>query len=158
MRCEPRASGGALPAFGALPTPAGQRKVVRNVFGCGPAVVEHRCRPGEPRDELEPKRRVGWDTDVVECEREGRDGSTVHLFVRSITAVHPGHSGVVADRLGVGRRAAELLGPVRGQPLRVLRMNTALERMRQDRVGEAASVPRLGERHDSLGSAHRFVD
>ena len=54
--------------------------------------------------------------------------------------------------------AAELLGPVRGKPLGVLRVNLALEGMSQDRVGQATTVPRLSERQHSVGSTHRLVD
>jgi hypothetical protein len=40
----------------------------------------------------------------------------------------------------------------------MLRMDAALEGMSQDRVRQASSVPRLGEREESISSAHGLVN
>jgi hypothetical protein len=121
-------------------------------------VVEHRCRPCEPGDELEPQTRIGRDVGVVESKHKGGDGTTVHLFVGPVARVHTHDGGVVADRLRVRGWPAQLLGPVSGKPLGVLGVDASLEWMSQDRVGQATSVPRLGESQQSVGPAHRLVD
>jgi hypothetical protein len=66
--------------------------------------------------------------------------------------------GVVAKRGCVCRRSAKLFGPVGRKPPGMFRMNPALEGVSQDRVGQAASVPRLSERQESIGSTHSLVD
>src|SRR5581483_12390689 len=73
-----------LPAFGAVPVPARQWKVVRHVVGRGPSVVEQRSRPREPGDELESQAWIVRDTGIVEREHERGDTTTVHLFMRAV--------------------------------------------------------------------------
>jgi hypothetical protein len=101
---------------------------------------------------------IGRDVGVVESKHKGGDGATVHLFVGPVAGVHAHDAGIVSDRLCVRGRPAKLLGPVSGKPLSVLRVDASLEWMSQDRVGQATSVPRLGESQQSVGPAHRFVD
>jgi hypothetical protein len=76
----------------------------------------------------------------------------------SVAAVDSDDVGVVADRLRVVGWPAELLGPVGGEPLGVLRVDTALKGMGQDRVGQATFVPGLSQRQQRLGATHDLVD
>ncbi len=121
-------------------------------------MIEHRRRPGEPGDELEPQTRFGRDPGVIEGEHERRHRTPVHLFMRPVAAVDAHDVGVIADRLRVCGWSAELLGPVGSESLGVLRVYPALEGVGQDRVGQTTFVPRLSERQQRLGSAHHLVD
>lgn len=148
----------SLPSCGPIPVPDGQRKVARHIVGRTPSVVEHRGGPSEPRDQLESQARVSRDGGIIEGEHERSYRATVHLLVWPVAAVDPDYTGVVADRVRVRGWAAELLSPVRGKPLGVLRVNSAFERMSQNGVGQATFVPRVGECEQGLSSTHRLED
>lgn len=70
---------------------------------------------------MEPQARVGRDPGVIEGEHERGDRTAVHLIVRPVAAVRPDDVGMVAEGIGVGGWSAELLGPVGGEPLGVMR-------------------------------------
>jgi hypothetical protein len=121
-------------------------------------VIEHGCRPGEPGDELKPQTRVARDADIIERGDERGDCPAVHLLVGSIAAVDTHDMGVVTQRGRVRRRSTKLLGPVGGEPPGMFGVDPALEGVSQDRVGQAAPVPRLSERQESVSSTHGLVD
>ena len=108
-------------------------------------MIEHGGRPGEPSYELKPEARLGRDADVIERGHERGDGTTVHLLMRSITAVEPHDVRIVTERAGVCGGSAKLFGPVCGEPLGMFRMDPALEGVSEDRVDQAASMPRLSK-------------
>jgi hypothetical protein len=67
--------------------------------------------------------------------------------------------GLVAARLAERLRAAEYLGPVRREPLDVLRVLVRVrERVVQLGIGETAGVMRLGEREEGGVAAGELVE
>lgn len=87
-------------------------------------MIQHRCRPGEPGDELEPQTGFGRDADVIEGEHERSDGTSVHLLTRAVAGVDPDDVGIVADRARIARWPAELLRPLGREARGVLRVDT----------------------------------
>src|SRR5215469_4609397 len=98
-----------------------------------------------------PEQRID-ETHVIHRTVEALDGRAVHLLVRAVAAVHPNHRRLAAVLFAVGRRTAPRLAPVGRKPLRVLRVETVAEAMRDDLVGHDPFVPRAGETKNTFGT------
>ncbi len=77
--------------------------------------------------------------------------------MRSVAAVHSYDRGLVAADLGVSGRSTERLGPIRSQPLRVLRVETMAESVADDLVGQDMGMPRRGQAQETLVAANGLV-
>ena len=53
----------------------------------------------------------------------------IHLLVWTVATMHPHNRGLVSVAVCMGRRAAERLRPIGGEPLAVLRMRAVAERV-----------------------------
>jgi hypothetical protein len=60
--------------------------------------------------------------------------------------------------IGVGRGAAERLGPVRGESLAVLRMESVAERVADNLVGHHPVMPCLSQAEQTLAAARHLID
>ncbi len=127
-----------------------------------------RARPGTGRsppthvvgDRLTHPRVVGH-TRLVERVHDALDEARTGLDgVLALARVQPLHVRLAAaPDAGVGRRAAERLGPVGRQPLRVVGLVVGVrERVVEQRVCQAALVRRLGQPFEDLDAAGRLVD
>src|SRR5690349_13959841 len=90
---------------------------------------------------------------VLECLAETGDRPAVHLLVWAVAAMDPHYGRLVSIDVGVGGGAAEGLGPVRGEPLAVLRMEPVAERVADYLVRHHPRVPRLGQAEQALAAS-----
>lgn len=121
-------------------------------------MIEHCGCPREPGNEVETQVRIGGNGNVVECKRKRSHSPPVHLLVRAIAGMQTHCMGVTAHRCRVRVGSSELLCPIGSESLRVLRVNPALERMSQDRVGQAAVMPSVRQRTQHVATAERLKD
>ena len=103
-----------------------------------------------------PNRIVAVKADVAHRLVEARDGATIHLGVRSVSAVRSDHGGLVAEVIAVRRRSTQCFGPVGGETLRVIRPETMAEGVTHHLVGHHPLVPRMCEAEDRGRTAHRL--
>jgi len=115
----------------------------------GPSEVVVKCLPEGP---------VLGQSDVDQGLVEAGNRAEVHLLVWSVAAVHPHDRGFVAQGVGVGGGPAESLGPVGGESLAVLWVETMAERVANDLVGHDPVVPRAGQANETLLAPCRLVD
>ena len=74
----------------------------------------------------------------------------VELAVRPVAGMHPQHVGLVVHRVGEGARPAERLGPVGGEALAVLGVETVAEGVADHVVCHHPGVPRPGKSQQAL--------
>ena len=127
--------------------------VIRRILVAG-----HRGRrcPREIVVEHLPNRIVAAKADVAHRLVEARDGATIHLAMRPVSAVRSDHGGLVAELIAVRRRATQCFGPVRSETLRVIRPEAMAEGVTHHLVGHHPLVPRMCEAEDCGGTAHRL--
>ncbi|HTU26719.1 MAG TPA: hypothetical protein VMF30_15030, partial [Pirellulales bacterium] len=104
------------------------------------------------------ERFVSRESDVVQRPIETGDRSPIHFVMGSVAAVHPNDEGLATEQVGVGRRPPERLGPICGQALGVLRVETMAESMVNYFVLEHPGVPRAGQAKERVFSTNGFVD
>jgi hypothetical protein len=114
-------------------------------------------RPGEVVVQHCPDRVVLGQCDVRHRLIEAGDRSPIHLLVRSVAAVDPHHRGLIAIDIGVGRRATECLGPVGGEALAVLGVETMAKRVADHLVCHHPGVPRHGKAEQALVATRGLV-
>ena len=132
----------------------GMAQAVGHIVG-GAVIARHRRRGG-PREVVVqhlPERLVGGQPDVLQRLVEAGDRSPVHLVVRAVAAVHPHDRRLVAIAVGVAGGPTERLGPVRSEPLGVLRVKSVAERVADHRRRPAPASAR--PRPAGAGPGHR---
>ncbi len=151
MRWRPPGSGGDE----AVPRPARDGQVGRHVILA--LVVLRHAAGGRPREVVVQglAQRVVRDADIRERFVEAGDGAAVHLRVDAVATVHADDRRLGAVVLG---RAAEGHRPVRGEAVRVVRVEAAVERVGDHRIGEHAHVPGVGERAEAVAATRRLED
>ena len=90
--------------------------------------------------------RVLGQPDIRQGLVEADDCAAVHLMVLAVATVHPHDRGLLAKGVGVCGRPAECLGPIGGQSLAVLGVESVAERVADHLVGHHSGVPRTGRR------------
>src|SRR6266571_6398477 len=88
---------------------------------------------------------------------ETGDRPAVHLLVWAVAALGPHHRGLVSIGVGVGGGHPKSLGPVRSEPLAVLRMESVAERVADYLVRHHPRVPRLGQAEQALAAARGLI-
>src|SRR5690348_998071 len=88
---------------------------------------------------------------------EAGDRPAVHLLVRAVAAMDPHYRRLIAIATGVAGRPAERLGPIRGEPLAVLRMEPMAERVADYLIGHHPAVPRLSQADQALAATGRLI-
>src|SRR3974377_2106765 len=91
------------------------------------------------------QRRVVGQSDVSQSLVEASDGAPIHLVVHPVTAVDPDDGGLVPIGLGIHAGSTECLGPIRGETLDMLGMETVAERMADYFVGHHPTMPGSGQ-------------
>ena len=104
-----------------------------------------------------PERVVRGQAGVLERLVEAGDRPPIHVVVLAVAGVEADDKRLVAERAGVGRRPAERLRPVGGQPLGVVGLEAVAERVTDDGVGENPGVPGLGETQDPGVATRRLI-
>src|SRR5260221_14526191 len=95
----------------------------------GAGWVSRRGGPGKVVVQHLPQGLGRVQPDVLQCLVEPGDRLAVHLLVWAVAAMDPHHGGLISIDVGVGSGPPEGLGPVRGEPLAVLRMEPVAERV-----------------------------
>jgi hypothetical protein len=113
--------------------------------------------PGEVIVQDLPERPGRFQAGILHRLVETLDRPPVHLLVRAVAAVHPHDRRLVSAGAGIGGRTAEGLGPVRGESLAVLRMESVAERVADDLVGHHPGMPRLGQAEQALAAARGLI-
>src|SRR5437870_5147048 len=72
--------------------------------------------------------------------------------------MYSNHAGLISHGLGVFWRSAERLGPVGGEPFRVLVMIAVRESVAHDRIGQAARVPRARQLKEGVPPACDLIN
>src|SRR5262247_747202 len=89
---------------------------------------------------------------------EASDGAAIHLVVHPVAAVDPDDGGLVAIGLGIPAGSTECLGPIRGETLDMLGMETVAERMADYFVGHHPTMPGSGKMAQALDAARCLED
>lgn len=80
----------------------------------------------------------------------------IHFFVRPFAAVHLNDTGFVAVGLGICAGSAKCLGPIGGEPLGMVLLESVAEGMTHHFIGHDATVPSLGKAAQTNNSASGF--
>jgi len=88
---------------------------------------------------------------------ETGDRPGVHVLVDAVAAVHPDHEGFVTVAVRIGRRPAEGLRPVGGEPLGVLGMETVTEGVAHHLVRHNPGVPRVSQPEHAAVAARGLI-
>ena len=75
-----------------------------------------------------------------------------------VTAVHFDDGGLVTMRVGIRTRSTECLGPVSGETLDMLRVETVAKRMPDDFVGHHSTMPSVGKAAQAVHSTRCLED
>ena len=142
-----------------FPRPVGDAEAVRHIIG-GLVVAGHRCRgrPSEVVVQHLSQRGVVGQFDVSQSLVEASDGAPIHLVVHPVTAVDPNDGGLVAIGLGIQAGSTECLGPISGEALDMLGMETVAERMANYFVGHYPTMPGSGKTAHSVDAARCLED
>jgi hypothetical protein len=81
------------------------------------------------------------DADVAERLIKTRDGTTVHLFVGTVAAMHPQHGGLIAKPRRKRLRPPKRFGPVGREPLGVIGSKAVAEGVTDHLVCHHALMP-----------------
>jgi hypothetical protein len=82
----------------------------------------------------------------------------IHFIVLPVPTVHLDDGGLVTMGIGVRGRATECLGPVSGEPLDVLGVETVAECVGDYVVGHYAAMPGVGETTQAVVATCRLED
>ena len=104
------------------------------------------------------QRRVVGQSDFSHSLVEASDSAAIHLVVHSVTAVDPDDGGLVAIGLGIHAGSTECLGPIRGETLDMLGMETVAERMADYFVGHHPTMPGSGQAAQAVDAARCLED
>jgi hypothetical protein len=121
-------------------------ETVRYIIG-GPMVPGHRCRrcPREIVVQHLAQRTVVGQADIDQSLVETGNGTAIHFVVYAVAAVHPDHGGLVTIGVGIRAGATECLGPVSGESLDMLGVETVAERMADHAIGHHPTMPGVGK-------------
>src|SRR5262249_42141115 len=104
------------------------------------------------------QRRVVGQSDVSQSLIEASDGAAIHLVVHPVAAVDPHDGGLVAIGRGIHAGSTECLGPIRGETLDMLGMETVAERMADYFVGHHPTMPGSGKTAQAVDAARCLED
>jgi len=123
-------------------------------------VAGHGCpsRPSEVVVQHLSQRGVVGQFDVSQSLVEASDGAAIHLVVHPLAAVDPDDRGLVAIGLGIHAGSTECLGPIRGETVDMLRMETVAECMADYFVGYHPTMPGSGKTAHSVDAARCLED
>src|SRR5262249_29524267 len=101
---------------------------------------------------------VVGQSDVSQSQVEASDGAAIHLVVHPVAAVDPDDGGLVAIGLGVHAGSTECLGPIRGETLDMLGMETVAERMADYFVRHHPTMPCSGKTAQAVDATRCLED
>src|SRR5689334_12850999 len=104
-----------------------------------------------------PDRVVCAQPHIVEGLVEAGGRPAVHRLVPAVAAMDADYRRLVPVDTGVAGRPAERLGPIRGEPLAVLRMEPMAERVADHLIGHPPAVPRLSQAEQALAATGRLI-
>jgi hypothetical protein len=87
---------------------------------------------------------------------EANNRAAIHFFVRTVAAMHSDHGCLVTVAAGVGVGTAERFGPIRSQPLGMLRVEAVAEGMADHLIFHHPSMPRVSKTAQAVHAAGRF--
>jgi hypothetical protein len=82
--------------------------------------------------------------------------AAIHFVVLSVAAVHLDDGGLVTIGVGIRARTTECLGPVSGESLDMLGVETVAEGMADHFVGPYPAMPGLGKTTQAVIATRRF--
>src|SRR5262249_14132949 len=139
--------------------PSRNAETVRHIVS-GPVIAGHGCRccPSEVVMQHLSQRRVVGHSGISQSLVEASDGAAIHLVVHPVAAVDSDDGGLVAIELGIHARSTERLGPIRGETLDMLGVETVAERMADDFVGHHPTMPSGSKTAQAFNTARCFED
>jgi hypothetical protein len=102
--------------------------------------------------------RVFGQSDVSQSLVEASDGAAIHLVMHSVAAMDADDGGLVAIGLGIHAGSTECLGPIRGETLDMLGMETVAERMADYFVGHHPTMPGSSKTAQAVDAPHRLEE
>ena len=102
--------------------------------------------------------RVAGQSGVSQSLVEAGDGAAIHLVVNPVAAVDSDDGGLVTIGLRIHARSTECLGPIRGETLDMLGMETVAERVADYFVGHNPTMPGSSETTQAVDAARCLED
>lgn len=120
-------------------------------------VAGHSCvgGPSEIIVQHLSQRTIGYPN-IRESLVEAGNGATIHFVVFAVAAVDFDDRGFVTMLVAISSWAAKCLGPIRSQPLRVLRVKAMAKGMCDYIIGHHPAMPGVGKLAQSVHSSSGF--
>ncbi len=120
----------------------------------------HSCRgrPSEVVVQHLSQHRVVGESDVSQSLVEANDGPAIHFMMHAAAAMDPHDGGLIAVGLRIHAGSTQCLGPIRGETLDMVGLETVAERVANYFVGHHPAMPGCGKATQSIATSRGLED